>query len=230
MLSDFFDGAVLAQFGSYILRIAGAVIAGIVLGLERKTRQQSVGMRTLILICVSSCLIMLISQAAARRYGGDSMRIAAQVVSGIGFLGAGAIIRYGLNVKGITSAAIIWTAAAIGLAVGAELYLESLCVLIISVVSLVALERVEERFFPANQIKRLRLSFSVAHTRPDIAAVQRLLAEHGLLTAGMSVCEDMQRKTLDVSFTLKSPKVLDISHITAEIGCRYTLLRYTFSG
>ena len=104
-----------------LLKVAVSFFCGIVLGIERRTRQQFIGLRTLILICVSSCLLMQISLyiATLSQGRGDPGRIAAQVVSGIGFIGAGAILHQGLNIKGLTSAAIIWTAAALGLAIGA---------------------------------------------------------------------------------------------------------------
>ncbi len=225
----FDSGGMLAEAASCFLRIACACIAGIILGLERKFRQQSVGMRTLILICVSSCLIMMISISAAHRFGGDSMRLAAQVVSGIGFLGTGAIIRYGLNVKGLTSAGIIWTAAAIGLAVGAEMYIESLTALAVCVISLIVLEKVEDRFFPADHIKCLHLVFSVTKERPDIIGLQELLLHSGLLLADMNISENLHEHEMSVSLTLKSPKILDISLIISEIAERYTLLKYKFS-
>ena len=100
----------------YSARIAASFFCGLLLGFERKTRQHSVGMRTLILISVSSSLLAMLSSIITlepRVTGGDPTRVAAGVVTGIGFLGAGAILRQGMNIKGLTSAAIIWTAAAI---------------------------------------------------------------------------------------------------------------------
>ena len=109
-----------------ILRIFCSFIAGAIMGLERKLRMQFVGMRTLVLISVSSCLIMMLSIYTSQTFhpiSADPARLAAQVVSGIGFLGGGAILREGFNVKGLTSAAIIWTAAALGLSFGAGFFI-----------------------------------------------------------------------------------------------------------
>ena len=89
------------------VRLLLSFVAGCILGLERKFRMQFVGMRTLVLICVSSSLLMMLSVYTVQiavPLSGDPARIAAQVVSGIGFLGAGAILRHGLNVRGLTSA------------------------------------------------------------------------------------------------------------------------------
>ena len=108
---------------SIIKVVAGAVCGGL-LGLERKSHNQVIGMRTLILICVSSTLLSILSVHMAKAEGfiatakGDPTRIAAGVVSGIGFLGGGAIMNQGLHIKGHTSAAKIWTATPYGQANG----------------------------------------------------------------------------------------------------------------
>ena len=107
-----------------ILRIICAVIIGGLLGLERELKNRPAGMRTYMLVCTGACLIMLTNQYAAQAYGtGDPMRLGAQVVSGIGFLGAGTIIVTRRNqIKGLTTAAGLWTAAGIGLALGIGFY------------------------------------------------------------------------------------------------------------
>ncbi len=101
-----------------VARLALAGLLGGIIGLEREMRGYPAGIRTIALVTLGSCLFTDISQLL----GGDD-RVAAQIVTGIGFLGAGVIFREGLNVKGITTAATIWSAAAIGMAVGIELYL-----------------------------------------------------------------------------------------------------------
>lgn len=102
----------------YAIRIGVSFICGFCLGIERKSRQHSVGIRTLVLISISSCLLSILSIYMAESFNvtGDPTRIAAGVASGIGFIGGGAIMRYGLNIRGLTTAAIIFTASAVGLA------------------------------------------------------------------------------------------------------------------
>ena len=95
-----------------LLKLAVAMLIGSAIGLEREVHNKSAGLRTIILICVGATLITIISQ----RLGDD--RIAAQIVTGIGFLGAGVIIREEGRVKGLTTASTIWAAAAMGLTVG----------------------------------------------------------------------------------------------------------------
>ena len=106
------------------LRIFAAVIAGGILGLERGMKNRPAGMRTYMVVCVGACIIMLTNQYVYQIYGtGDPVRMGAQVVSGIGFLGAGTIIVTRRNqIKGLTTAAGLWSSAAVGLALGIGFY------------------------------------------------------------------------------------------------------------
>lgn len=101
-----------------VRRLLTAAVLGAVLGFERELRQKSAGLRTNTLISVGSALFTLMSIELADPIGADPGRIAAQIVTGIGFLGAGAIIRTGGNVHGLTTAATIWVNAAVGVAAG----------------------------------------------------------------------------------------------------------------
>jgi putative Mg2+ transporter-C (MgtC) family protein len=105
-----------------VKRLLLAAALGGVLGLEREWNHKTAGLRTNILIAFGSALFTLMSVELARTSGGDSTRIAAQIVTGIGFLGAGAIMRTNAGVQGLTTAAAIWVNAAIGVAVGGGQY------------------------------------------------------------------------------------------------------------
>ena len=106
------------------LRILAAVIIGGLIGLERGLKNRPAGLRTYMLVCVGACLVMLTNQYMVQVYGtGDPVRMGAQVVSGIGFLGAGTIIVTRRNqIKGLTTAAGLWSAAGVGLALGVGFY------------------------------------------------------------------------------------------------------------
>jgi len=106
------------------VRIFAAVLLGGILGLERGMKHRPAGLRTYMLVCVGSCLIMLTNQYIHQVYGsGDPVRMGAQVVSGIGFLGAGTIVVTRRNqIKGLTTAAGLWTSAGVGLALGIGFY------------------------------------------------------------------------------------------------------------
>lgn len=109
---------------SVAVRIAAALIVGGILGLERERKNRAAGLRTYMLVCVGACLIMLTNQYIYQTTGsGDPMRLGAQVVSGIGFLGAGTIIVTKRNqIKGLTTAAGLWSSAAVGLSLGVGFY------------------------------------------------------------------------------------------------------------
>jgi len=106
------------------LRIVSAIVVGGLLGLERGMKKRPAGMRTYMLVCVGACLIMLTNQYVYQYFGtGDPVRMGAQVVNGIGFLGAGTIIVTRRNqIKGLTTAAGLWTSAGVGLALGIGFY------------------------------------------------------------------------------------------------------------
>ena len=105
-----------------LLRLSVAAALGGAIGLERELRERGAGLRTHLVVCVGSALFTLVSAYAFVGPHVDPTRIAAQIVSGIGFLGAGAIIRQGLSVRGLTTAATLWLVAAIGMAAGAGYY------------------------------------------------------------------------------------------------------------
>ena len=105
-----------------VIRLFLAVLLGGVVGLERERHGRAAGLRTHILVCVSAALVMSLSLFLHEKYHSDPANIAAHVVSGIGFLGAGTILRFKVSIKGLTTAASLWAVSCIGLAVGAGFY------------------------------------------------------------------------------------------------------------
>lgn len=142
-----------------LFRLLISFIVGVIIGIERETHKQPAGLRTHILICMGATLIMLLSifipQTFQNFQNGDPSRIAAQVVSGIGFLGAGAIMKFGVNVKGLTTAASIWVIAALGLTIGAGMYTGVIWGTAILLFALVLMDVIEKKLFPSKFIKRL---------------------------------------------------------------------------
>ncbi len=135
-----------------VIRLGVAFILGAVIGFEREYDNQPAGLRTNIILVMGSALAMIISVSLAHRYTpvggiGDPARLAAQVVSGVGFLGAGAILHAGANIRGLTTAATIWTMAVVGLAVGAGYFLAAAIVTVALFIVLSVLEKFEHRFF-----------------------------------------------------------------------------------
>lgn len=128
------------------LRIGLAALLGAIIGLEREFDNQPAGLRTNIILVLGSCLAMILSiqisqQFVSQGIQGDPARLAAQVVTGIGFLGAGAILHSGFNIKGLTTAATIWTMAIVGLAVGSGHLYEAILVTVLLVLALSLVER-----------------------------------------------------------------------------------------
>ncbi len=152
---------------SLLGRLLLATILGGLIGLERELSGKPAGLRTNILICVGATLLMDVSQAVAGSAVGpaDPGRIAAQVVSGIGFIGAGTILVERGAIVGLTTAATIWVVAAIGLALGAHAYVEAVGATVLVGLTLVILGRVEEFLFKRRQAIRLDV---VTDARPEI--------------------------------------------------------------
>jgi len=133
---------------STIVRLGVAFILGGLIGMERESKRGPAGLRTHILVCVGSALIMLTSIYIYELYQNqadiDPGRIAAGVVTGVGFLGAGTIIRNSSKISGLTTAASIWISAAIGLAVGCGYFSAAIVVTVMSYFSLSILKRLEK--------------------------------------------------------------------------------------
>lgn len=134
---------------SSFARLAMALILGGIIGFEREKKQRSAGLRTHILVCLGSALIMLVSIYIYNIYRGEAIvdpaRIAAGVVTGIGFLGAGTIIRDTEGIRGLTSAASIWVSAAIGLAVGCGYFSAAFSATLMAFITLSLLKKLETK-------------------------------------------------------------------------------------
>lgn len=155
-----------------VAKLLLSLILGAVIGIERRRKGQIAGLRTFALISMGATLVMLISIYIPQVYmglkNGDPGRIAAQVVSGVGFLGAGAIIQMKGSVRGLTTAAGIWMAACIGLAVGAGMYLISIIATILIIFILVNIERIEQRhnFLWESKIIRVKMHGIIDDIQP----------------------------------------------------------------
>ena len=146
-----------------LIRLVVAALAGSLVGLERERLQWAAGLRTHMLVCVGSCLVIIVSAYGFNGVLGphivlDPSRVAAQVVSGIGFLGAGTILLRGEVVKGLTTAASLWAVAAIGLAVGSGLYFAGLATTVIVLIILAGIKPIEERVRERSQSRQMVVS------------------------------------------------------------------------
>ena len=173
-----------------LIRLGLAALLCMMVGYERERQNQPAGLRTHVILAVGSCLAMTVSIDLAIQFyphapNGDPARLAAQVISGIGFLGAGAILRYGTNVKGLTTATSLWAIAIVGLAVGAGHYFSAVGTTLAMLIVLTILNIIEKRYIRAYQVITL-----VVTARENPALVETLL----------EVFKKLKKKVLNIGF------------------------------
>ncbi len=155
-------------------RLLLAALLGSAIGFERERLLWAAGIRTHMLVCVGACLIMIVSAfgfadiIGAEHVVLDPSRVAAQVVSGIGFLGAGSIILRGNVIRGLTTAASIWAVAGIGLAIGGGLYFAGIATTVVMLVILAGLKPLEQMYRARNQSCNLHIKAEHGQLTPDL--------------------------------------------------------------
>ena len=202
-----------------ILRLVLGFIAGAILGFERSSRRQTAGLRTYILISLGASLLMILSiwipQEIMRFQGGDPGRIAAQVVSGIGFLGAGAIIRLGNNIRGLTTAAALWFSAAVGLAVGAGMFTAAAIAEAIALITLIVLEKLERKIFPAEHLKNMDIIFR--NNDADTERALDIIKSAKIRLQSINVVQGTKSKRTKLVLLAGIPVNVDITQIVHDI-------------
>lgn len=203
---------------SIVVRITVALALGGILGLERELKHRPAGLRTYMLVCVGACMIMLVNQYIYQIYGtGDPVRMGAQVVSGIGFLGAGTIVvtRYS-QIKGLTTAAGLWTSAAVGLTVGIGFYEAALVGVFAIFITLTLLGGLDNRIHSKTRY------FNVYVELPKMTSLRNFLnaiREKGLVVVDMQLDTDgrLENGTCCYMMTLKAPSRLNQADLLAQI-------------
>lgn len=160
------------------IKMALAAALGGIIGLEREFYKKPAGLRTNILICVGSTLFTIISLELARLFRADAARVAAQIVTGIGFIGAGAILRARGHVVGLTTAATVFVVAGVGMAVGAGLFAAAALASAIVVVTLLLIGFVERKWMP--RARWLRYEASTYDPAEAVMAISELLSQYQL--------------------------------------------------
>ena len=164
--------------GEICLRLLCAMVVGMVIGTEREYTNRPAGMRTHILVALGACAVMLTGQlifVQYRPYGGtpDPSRLSAQVITGVGFLGAGTILREGTNVKGLTTAASLWAVACLGIAAGGGYYAVALTGMVFIFITLTIFEVIQSKLVgPGNSLHGYRVETT------DISAGLRAINTH----------------------------------------------------
>ena len=201
-------------------RLLFSFVVGALVGIEREEHKQPAGLRTHILICMGATLIMLLSiflpQTFPNFQASDPGRIAAQVVSGIGFLGAGAIMKYGVNVKGLTTAASIWVIAALGLAIGAGMYIGALLGTAILLFALILLDTFEKWLFPNKFIKRLNI-----YTKNSELALEEflpILKKHKVSVRTIDLEQSFEDDKIIYFLTVQISENVKLNELTSDLS------------
>jgi putative Mg2+ transporter-C (MgtC) family protein len=202
-----------------VLRLVVAAVLGAVIGIEREIHDHPAGIRTHLLVALGSALFTVLSIVGFPSADGsatDPSRVAAQIVTGIGFLGAGAILKYGPTVRGLTTAASLWAAAGIGMAAGAGLPFLGLAATIIVVLSLWPLRLLSERVAHAAP-RRLHVRVQIRDSARLSELFDWLAGRHvDIIHLDSERDDDGGGRTLEL--TLGLPQGLDRDRLTAELG------------
>ncbi len=201
-----------------LIRIGLAFVFGGLIGLERENANRPAGYRTHLLVCVGSTLIMIVSISMHTVYGSaDPSRIAAQVVSGIGFLGAGTIIREGVSIKGLTTAASLWAVSGIGLALGAGFYFSSMIASLAILLTLAVFKRMEN--YVSVKKRHFVLKLVTAGLSSDILhRIDEILRGEQVEIKNISTRKNHANDTLSVSVEVKLPEKVKVEDLICEIN------------
>jgi len=196
-----------------IFRLILAAILGGAVGLEREVHGRPAGVRTYLLLSLGSALIMVISEYLFHKYRGgvpglslqvDPGRIAAQAITGIGFLGAGVIIRNRDTIRGLTTAACVWVVCAVGLTIGAGFYLYGGAVAAITVVSLVGLKPLERRL---RRDWYQEMTVVSADIPGQVERIQEIIDRHDLKVVNSGLSKDLEKQEVTMTFLLRQRTV-----------------------
>ncbi len=214
----------LDSFGpiSIAVRLALAVICGGIIGLEREHKRRAAGFRTHILVCIGSAMTPLLGQylltlqsASPDNFVADPLRIAAQVIAGMGFIGAGTIIvTKRRQVKGLTTAAGLWTAAIVGLAAGAGCYIEAVLACVLILFSETVFFKLEYYLIAGSRI--LNIYVDLADKR-ELYAVITHIKERGVDILDSEIGKNAESDRISAIFTLRFPRRSNREEILREI-------------
>jgi putative Mg2+ transporter-C (MgtC) family protein len=216
-----------------LLRLSVAAVLGGAIGMERELRERQAGLRTHLVVCVGSALFTLVSAYGFREFlvnGGsvvraDPTRIAAQIVSGIGFLGAGAIIRQGLSVRGLTTAATLWLVAAIGMASGAGYYSAAIIATLGALLTLGPLRIVSYRVIHRYRAEVDRLIVDIPAGGSPVPVLEAIEARGGRVVS-LEIAQEGDRRSIAVDVALHgiaAPTIVaDVGSIDGVLEVRWT--------
>jgi len=197
------------------IRLLMSCVLGGIIGYEREAHRKTAGLRTHILVSIGSCLIMILSiniyESVQGLTNADPTRLAAQVISGIGFLGAGSIIKDGPTVKGLTTAASLWVVSGVGLAVGSGYYMGAFMTTGLVFLTLSILSRFEDK-----EYKSLVSLFITTVDMPgQIGEIGLLLGTHCIHIRDIKIEE--KKDLLTIIFRMHMPKDVNVNEVTTGL-------------
>jgi len=209
------------------MNILGALLLGLIVGYERTYHGRAAGMRTYGLVCMASAALTVVAGQPTHWYGGvanipvgaDPTRVIQGIVTGVGFLGAGVIMKEGLNISGLTTAASIWAASAIGVLVGVGFYAAAMLLTVLSAVSMMWMSRVESGL-PSRQAISIVLHFSPGF-EPEKSAIGREMWAHGYEVAwgALQINHDAaQTEWRFVAVALSKEKGMELAKLSHEMA------------
>lgn len=204
-----------------VLRLLAAAVLGGLVGLERERHNQPAGLRTHIILTIGSALAMCVSIDLAMQFqpyvpNGDPARLAAQVISGIGFLGAGAIFKYGTSVKGLTTATSLWTVAIIGLAVGAGHYFPAIVATALLLLALSALDLLEKKYLVS--ITTRTISMRVQDKPLMVDELEQVFHDLGIDIKSVSISKDVESNELEFEAIAKVSTQPDMDKLIGKLS------------
>lgn len=205
-----------------VLRLVVSVVLGGIIGFERQQRGKTAGLRTHVLVSLGSCLVSILSVNLYMGVQGltnaDPARLAAQVVSGIGFLGAGAIMKEGPMVKGLTTAASLWVVASVGLAVGVGAITGAVATTVLVVITLELLPRIDKLYNIGTTTTCPQYDLAI-YSQEKAGQIGRIGSVLG--TLGVSILqihiEDGEAGNISIPLTVKLPEKVKIEQVIAEL-------------
>jgi putative Mg2+ transporter-C (MgtC) family protein len=208
-----------------LVKLAVSVILGMTIGLERELRRKPLGLKTSLVICVSSCLLTVVSIDSANRFAVaglhvmDPMRLAAQIVSGIGFLGAGVILRKSNDViLGLTTAAMIWAASGLGIAAGAGFFVEAFVGLLLIIVSVELIPIILKIVGPeALREKEIRLELYIKKEDNRIVEVMDCIKSKGIKIKNIRIRDLAREENKETTHRVHLIITVNEKRFTAEV-------------
>ena len=205
------------SYSQIAIRLVLAAIAGGMVGYEREVKNRPAGLRTHVLVSLGSALVMLISIDGFSGVG-DPGRMAAQVVTGVGFLGAGTIMKTGSDIKGLTTAASLWVCSGIGLAIGNGYYVGGIITTAIALIALISLSAFEGRIIK----KGTKTLGVIGKNRPGlIGDIGIFLGKHNISITDIEIADndldDEDNEIMEVYFSVKPYNPINLKYIYSKI-------------